>query len=314
MSNKVKYCDYYYQVAEHGCKLSLPASVEPHNLIPSGEPFRVQPTSGDLVICSMTVHDEKWQNDAHEHFVLLNHAEELLDAQVWIYESESAYLIKHCYDSGKFICHLFCNKDFSESKAFVPLDNCYSGLAMTCMFMIAFSQTAVLHNTVLVHASVVVNEQTGYAFLGKSGTGKSTHSRLWLKNIPGTWLLNDDNPAVRVGDDGAVYIYGTPWSGKTPCYKNEKVVLGAFVKLVQAPVNEIYRLDGLNAFSGLLPSCSSMRWNKKLYNALCDILERIIGKVQAFKLNCLPDDQAAVLSYNTININTKELQKTEEDE
>ena len=55
--------------------------------------------------------------------------------------------------------------------------------------------------------------------LGKSGTGKSTHSRLWLKYIPDTKLLNDDNPAVRIMDNNTIMIYGTPWSGKTPCYK-----------------------------------------------------------------------------------------------
>ena len=104
----------------------------------------------------------------------------------------------------------------------------------------------------------------GYLFLGKSGTGKSTHSQLWLKHIPGTELLNDDNPAVRLIND-EVIVYGTPWSGKTPCYKNKQVPIGAFVKLEQYPENIIRREPPLKAFATLLTSTSSMLWDKPLY-------------------------------------------------
>ncbi len=57
--------------------------------------------------------------------------------------------------------------------------------------------------------------QEAVMFLGESGTGKSTHSRMWLENIEGSTLLNDDAPAVRISADGTT-AYGTPWSGKTP--------------------------------------------------------------------------------------------------
>ena len=75
----------------------------------------------------------------------------------------------------------------------------------TCRML--FAQSCVLHRTFLIHASVVAVQGKGYAFLGKSGTGKSTHSSLWLRHIGETELLNDDNPAVGIGDDGKVYIY-----------------------------------------------------------------------------------------------------------
>lgn len=105
-----------------------------------------------------------------------------------------------------------------------------------------------------VHASVIMKEGKAVAFLGKSGTGKSTHSRLWLENIPKTELLNDDNPIIRIHPDGKVLIYGSPWSGKTPCYKKVSVPLAGVVRLSQAPFNKITRLSGIQAYACLFPS------------------------------------------------------------
>ena len=74
--------------------------------------------------------------------------------------------------------------------------------------------------------------------MGKSGTGKSTHSRLWLENVPGATLLNDDNPIVRLTLVGAI-VYGSPWSGKTPCYKNESAPLAGVCNGVCSRIKEV---------------------------------------------------------------------------
>ncbi|RZF61691.1 hypothetical protein [Sphingobacterium corticibacterium] len=65
------------------------------------------------------------------------------------------------------------------------------------MLMVTYGQAVLSFSTILLHASVIEQDGQGYAFLGKSGTGKSTHSRLWLLHIPNAALLNDDNPAIR---------------------------------------------------------------------------------------------------------------------
>lgn len=97
--------------------------------------------------------------------------------------------------------------------------------------------------TVLFHAAVVSHEGRGYMFLGPSGTGKSTHASLWLKYIDGTELVNDDNPVVRITDDGQATVFGSPWSGKTPCYRHVSYPLGGIVMLSQAPYNKIDSYD-----------------------------------------------------------------------
>lgn len=167
--------------------------------------------------------------------------------------------------------------------------------------MICFAYCAAYHRTVLLHASVAVRDGRGYLFLGKSGTGKSTHSQLWIRHLRGSWLLNDDNPAVCVSTEGQVTVYGTPWSGKTPCYVNRSVPVGAFVRLEQAPENSIAREPVTRAFASVLSSCSTMMWDKGSYSQICDTATAIISAVPIYYLRCLPDEAAARLSYDTVS-------------
>ena len=82
--------------------------------------------------------------------------------------------------------------------------------------MVLFAMASSVRSTALFHSAVVSYQGKGYMFLGRSGTGKSTHASLWRRYIEGTELMNDDNPAVRIRPDGTAMVYGTPWSGKTP--------------------------------------------------------------------------------------------------
>lgn len=166
--------------------------------------------------------------------------------------------------------------------------------------MLLYALFAAARNTLLIHASVAVVGGKGYVFLGKSGTGKSTHSRLWLSNIEGARLLNDDNPVVRMEDNGEVVVYGSPWSGKTPCYRNEHAALGAVVRLSQAPHNSIRRLSGVQAYAALAPSASSMKWDRNMADGLHNTLSGIVQSVGIYHLECLPDADAAYLCYDTV--------------
>ena len=171
------------------------------------------------------------------------------------------------------------------------------GLNNTLMVMFALATAC--RQTALFHASVVGSEERGYLFLGKSGTGKSTHSSLWLKHIEGTELLNDDNPVVRIVD-GTARVYGSPWSGKTPCYRNVEMPIGGFVELSQAPRNEIARLKGVRAYAALLPSISGMRWDSQIAEGLHETENLLAQHVPVWHLDCLPDRDAALLCYNTV--------------
>lgn len=166
--------------------------------------------------------------------------------------------------------------------------------------MLLYAFCTASRNTLLIHASVVSSGGYGYAFLGKSGTGKSTHTRLWLQNISGTSLLNDDNPVVRIEDNDDVMIYGSPWSGKTPCYINGRANLKAIVRLSQAPHNFIRRLSGVSAYAALAPSASSMKWERNIADGLHDTLSKLVSLIGIYHLECLPNADAAYVCYETV--------------
>lgn len=150
----------------------------------------------------------------------------------------------------------FCHNIISLPEALHPI----APFVVNNFLMMIYTFATAERGTLMVHASVIRYEGRGYLFLGKSGTGKSTHTRLWLKYIEGSRLLNDDNPVVAFDPKtGEATVYGTPWSGKTPCYLNESVPVGAFVRLEQAPANAISRLTATPAFAALLPSCSCLK-------------------------------------------------------
>lgn len=130
--------------------------------------------------------------------------------------------------------------------------------------------------------------------------GKSTHARRWMEAFPGCRLLNDDNPVLRV-EDGTVTAYGTPWSGKTPCYRNECAPVAGIVRLQQSPQNRFTPLCGPEAFAALLPSCSAVRRDARLQDALHDTLVRVAGLVPVGWLECLPDREAARLCLEELN-------------
>lgn len=195
------------------------------------------------------------------------------------------------------------NKDFSQCtiSLYGNEDNQRFGLGNAMMLAFAFSSA--YYNIILMHASVVMQGGYGYLSLGKSGTGKSTHSSLWLQYITKSDLLNDDNPALRVNSDGSVTVYGTPWSGKTPCYRNLKVPVGAIVRLEQHPTNVITREQKLQAFASVLSSCSIMIWDEPSYNHITHTVEGVTCRVPVYYLKCRPDEEAARLSYSTIRQN-----------
>ena len=199
-----------------------------------------------------------------------------------------------------------------------------------------FNIAAVARQAVAIHSSVISLNGGAVLFLGESGTGKSTHTRLWREHIPGAELLNDDSPIVRIVQTadadpicGAVQnpanapaaaaetpdasaattgapkpqamVFGAPWSGKTPCYRNVCQPIRAIVRLSQAPHNRIRRLRAIEAIGALLPSCPpSFAHDETLEDAVCATVSAVVAQVPVYHLECLPDAAAAELACRTI--------------
>ena len=202
---------------------------------------------------------------------------------------------------------------------------------------ILFNIAALPLGAVAFHSSVIRYRGRGVLFLGESGTGKSTHTRLWREHIPGAEQLNDDSPIVRIvqtadadpicgtvqnpanapaaaaetpdasaATTGApvkpqAMVFGAPWSGKTPCYRNESCPIAAVVRLSQAPHNRIRRLRPIESIGALLPSAPpAFARDERLSDDTCGLLSRLIAQVPVYHLECLPDAAAAQLACRTV--------------
>ena len=194
--------------------------------------------------------------------------------------------------------YLLCSADYREGQLFTT--GHYTKMAIDNALMVLYALATAAKGTVLFHAAVVSYQGKGYMFLGPSGTGKSTHASLWLRHIEGTALVNDDNPVVRISDDGRATVYGSPWSGKTPCYRNLSYPVGAIVDLHQAKANRIHRLSMLEAYAAMYVSFSGYRFIKEMADGLHATNEKVISTVPCYGLECLPDADAARLCFQTV--------------
>ena len=285
----------YYKVADFNFGISLRNEADLDKLLPSFRPFR-----------NLSGADEAKLFELVERESLPERPEsQLIDETVndmghtKLYRRDGGYRIELRYGKDVQPHIADVNPDFTEVDAFLRWGDRYVSLALSSMLRIVYSQAVLTHSAVSLHASVVVNDGKAVLFMGKSGTGKSTHSRLWLEHLSGTYLLNDDNPIVRLNDDEAM-VYGSPWSGKTHCYLNESAPVAAFVRLKQAPYNEFAVKEDVDAFKALLPGCSVVRHDPMLHSSLCATLIGLSSLVIVGEMACLPDKEAAEICYANV--------------
>lgn len=236
------------------------------------------------------------QREVYPHVFTDNSEDDM--PRIEVYRSlEKEWLIRISQiATSPICCELLCDADFTRGMLHIDaecqdvrfcIDN---GL----MLMYAFRTAPLM--TLEMHAAVVVkrgDEAKGYLFLGHSGTGKSTHARQWLAAFEDAWLLNDDNPILRVMDNGEVRVYGSPWSGKTPCYKNESAPVGGIIKLSQAPENKIQTISLPQAYAYMLSSASGLKMEQTMADNMFETIKHIITHIPCYHLACLPNEEAA---------------------
>lgn len=281
----------YYSVAGVTFSVGLPESVDAGVLLPSFRMFAVKaPARGTDIAFSFNA-DGAVLPDISGWRIENESSSDMGDVVV-LSSGGGEYGVEISGSAGCFSHKMLVSGCFTEFRAEIDWRDRLAGVFVCSMLRIAFSQVILLRKGVSIHASSVVLDDRAFLFLGKSGTGKSTHSALWLKNFPDASLLNDDNPAVRI-EDGVPVVYGTPWSGKTPCYKNERYRLAGIARLNQADYNRFTYRQDTEAFLTILPSCSVFRCDGMLRDALYDTVASLAEMIVTGELECLPDDEAA---------------------
>lgn len=152
------------------------------------------------------------------------------------------------------------------------------------------------YDTVLFHGSVVAVDGNGYLFTAKSGTGKSTHTRLWRQLLgERAVMVNDDKPFLRVTKNG-VLTYGSPWNGKHRLGDNICVPLKSICILERGEENRIIPITGAEALYMLLQQTNRPTSAPALAKYM-DLIDQIASKVAFYHLQCNMEPEAAAVSY-----------------
>lgn len=152
----------------------------------------------------------------------------------------------------------------------------------------------------MLHSSAVVMDGRAYLFTADCGTGKSTHTSLWLKAFGDrAFILNDDKPALRL-EDGVWYAYGTPWSGKHDISVNTRVPLGGIAVVYRDEKNWLEPFSGKDAVVQLFRQLNRMR-SMEYRIKLLELLDKLIGQVPVWKLHCNMDVEAAIIAFETMS-------------
>ncbi len=152
---------------------------------------------------------------------------------------------------------------------------------------------------ILMHGCAIATGGKAYIFTAPSGTGKTTHARLWLQLLGDkAFVLNGDKPLIDMKTDVPT-VYGTPWDGKEHLSRNTQLPLGGIVLIEQSKSNSIEPISSDDALKILLSQCYRPNDPTVMQHVLNSIV-KLSGSVKFYKLKCNISKEAAMLSYSTL--------------
>lgn len=155
-------------------------------------------------------------------------------------------------------------------------------------------------DTLLFHGSVIAVDGEGYLFTAKSGTGKSTHTRLWREYFgERAVMVNDDKPLLHITDSG-VTAYGTPWDGKHRLSTNIAVPLKGICILTRNAKNHIEPVEP-HAVYPLIVQQTNRSLSADGMKHTLSLIDRMLHVVPVYRLGCNMDIEAARVAYEGMN-------------
>jgi hypothetical protein len=213
--------------------------------------------------------------------------------------------------SGKIMAHMETDQDWSHNiikcmdfslnspYIYTKTNNWMENYSFLLMGIL-FRNRLLKHDGIVIHASSIAWRNKGLLFSAPSGTGKSTHVRIWEKYFGDeVTVVNDDTPAIRY-IDGTPMLCGTPWSGSSDKFSNIQVPIKAIVLLEQAPTNSIQKLSPLEALPMIMPRVFLPYFDKDLMERAYDIIDKIITQIPIYILRCTPEKKAMELVYECV--------------
>ena len=189
------------------------------------------------------------------------------------------------------------DKEISENRAVFPaeFDNGY--VESVCIYR-AICKKLPLFDRLMLHSSIVKSGNKAVAFCGKSGVGKTTHTKLLLKNYPELKVINGDKPIIHIKDN-EILALPSPWAGDDGLKTLEQATLDTLCFLEQSKENRITTLDKSESVTLLLDQFIVPTETLAATRHL-ELVKMLLDGCKLYKLYCTEDDSAAVLSYKKL--------------
>ena len=162
------------------------------------------------------------------------------------------------------------------------------------------AEKLVEYDTLLFHGSALCMDGEAYIFTAPSGTGKSTHARLWREAFGDrVWMINDDKPLIQV-QDGKALVYGSPWDGKHHLSRNASAPLKAILWLSQSAENRLKPMTRVDAYQVLLRQSYASKDALTAVRILA-LETNLLDMAAFYQMNCNMELDAALTAWKRVN-------------
>ena len=223
-----------------------------------------------------------------------------------IYERVHNYCKDYLTEEPADFSVTITSEDISAEKQKSDSEYAYEGKPLPNFSDALLEETAVYrkiaekmpdYDTFVFHGSVIAVDGIGYLFTAKSGTGKSTHTRLWREYLGDrAVMVNDDKPLISVRNN-SIIVYGTPYNGKHRLGYNIAVPLKAICVITRGEKNSIVRIDKQEVYAILLQQAYRPQDPLQMAKTL-KLVDRMAAGVELYKLACNMDIEAAKVAFD----------------
>lgn len=201
-----------------------------------------------------------------------------------------------CEDEADIVISMTEEDIDEERKRYPDGEKIAAGYIETLAVYRKLAEAALDHEILLIHGSAVAVDGKGYLFLAPSGTGKSTHTRLWREYFGDrAEMINDDKPLLRL-EENQILVCGTPWNGKHRLGTNKNVPLQGLCILRRGKENKIRRVSAKEAYADVLRQIYRPLADREKMEKTMELMDEIL-RLPLYYMECTISAEAAKMSY-----------------
>lgn len=231
--------------------------------------------SGDRVSdCVINIRD-------YEEFKIDEHDNTLVDCKrIYVAENDNEYKLEY---RNLPVSGCVISKDLKSAYIYLRWDD-YLEYPLFCAIRDIFFFKVQERGMIAVHSSSIIYRDKAYVFSAPSGTGKTTHTNMWIQETDAQILDGDLCVLKREGRD--VYAYGLPWAGSSRKFMNKKVKLGGIIFLVRSRKDVVRKPDVLNGILMLTARCFTPTFTADMVSKNTDVSASIGEVTDMYILEC----------------------------